>query len=54
MFFDNLKKPKSSYNCFYDSEFNAYDDEKSLSVPQEVVSVGLCITNEKGVIIEKF
>lgn len=54
MFFDNLKKPKSIYNCFYDSEFNAYDDEKSLNIPQEVVSVGLCITNEKGVIIEKF
>lgn len=54
MIFDKLKKPKTNYNCFYDSEFNAYDDEKSLSIPQEVVSVGLCITNEKGVIIEKF
>lgn len=54
MLFDKFKKPKTNYNCFYDSEFNAYDDEKSLSIPQEVVSVGLCITNEKGVIIEKF
>lgn len=54
MIFDKLKKSKTNYNCFYDSEFNAYDDEKSLSIPQEVVSVGLCITNEKGVIIEKF
>ena len=54
MFLDNLKKVKSNYNCFYDSEFNAYDDGKSLGVPQEVVSIGLCITNEKGVIIEKF
>ena len=54
MIFDKLKKPKTNYNCFYDSEFNAYDDEKSLSIPQEVVSIGICITNEKGVIIEKF
>ena len=54
MIFDRLKKPKAVYNCFYDSEFNAYDDNKSLSVPQEVVSIGICITNFKGVIIEKF
>lgn len=54
MFLDNLRKAKSIYNCFYDSEFNAYDDEKSLSIPQEVVSIGICITNDKGVIIEKF
>ena len=54
MFLDNIKKTKTVYNCFYDSEFNAYDDEKSLSIPQEVVSIGICITNDKGVIIEKF
>ena len=54
MLFDGIKKIKTNYNCFYDSEFNAYDDEKSLSIPQEVVSIGLCITNDKGVIIEKF
>lgn len=54
MFLDSIKKPKTIYNCFYDSEFNAYDDEKSLSIPQEVVSIGICITNDKGVIIEKF
>ena len=54
MIFDKLKKTKSGYNCFYDSEFNAYDDGKNLNIQQEVVSVGICITNEKGVIIEKF
>ena len=54
MFFDNLKKNKTNYNCFYDSEFNAYDDCKDMNVPQEVVSIGVCITNDNGVIIEKF
>ncbi|MBR1453697.1 MAG: hypothetical protein IJ593_03535 [Lachnospiraceae bacterium] len=54
MFLDSIKKPKTSYNCFYDSEFNAYDDDKATDIPQEVVSIGICITNEKGVIIEKF
>lgn len=54
MIFDKLKKTKSGYNCFYDSEFNAYDDNKNLKVPQEVVSIGVCITNYSGVIIEKF
>lgn len=54
MIFDKLKKPKTVYNCFYDSEFNAYDDNKSMNIPQEVVSIGICITNYKGVIIEKF
>ncbi len=54
MFLDNFKKTKENYNCFYDSEFNAYDDGKNLGIPQEVVSIGICITNEKGVIIEKF
>lgn len=54
MFLDTLKKAKTIYNCFYDSEFNAYDDDTSLNIPQEVVSIGICITNDKGVIIEKF
>lgn len=54
MIFDKLKKAKPIYNCFYDSEFNAYDDGKNLSIPQEVVSMGVCITNDNGVIIEKF
>lgn len=54
MIFDNLRKQKTVYNCFYDSEFNAYDDGKNLSIPQEVVSIGICITNDKGVMIEKF
>ena len=54
MIFDKIKKQKNIYHCFYDSEFNAYDDGKNLSVPQEVVSMGLCITNDKGVMIEKF
>ena len=54
MFLDRFKKAKALYNCFYDSEFNAYDDGKNLGIPQEVVSIGICITNEKGVIIEKF
>ena len=54
MIFDKLKKVKTSFNCFYDSEFNAYDDGKNLNIPQEVVSIGVCITNDKGVIIEKF
>ena len=54
MIFDRIKKNKSSYSCFYDSEFNAYDDGKNLGIPQEVVSIGVCITNDKGVIIEKF
>ena len=52
--FGKIKKPKPEYNCFYDSEFNAYDDGKSLGIPQEVVSIGVCITNNDGVIIEKF
>lgn len=54
MIFDKFKKNKTIYNCFYDSEFNAYDDSKNLDIPQEVVSIGICITNFKGVIIEKF
>ena len=54
MIFDKLKRTKTGFNCFYDSEFNAYDDGKSLNIPQEVVSIGVCITNDKGVIIEKF
>lgn len=54
MIFDKLKKQKTVYSCFYDSEFNAYDDNKNLNIPQEVVSIGICITNYKGVIIEKF
>ena len=54
MIFDKLRKNKTEYSCFYDSEFNAYDDGKNLNIPQEVVSIGLCITNDKGVIIEKF
>lgn len=54
MIFDKLRKNKPVYNCFYDSEFNAYDDGKNLSIPQEVVSMGVCITNDNGVIIEKF
>lgn len=54
MFLDNIKKTNGNYNCFYDSEFNAYDDDKALGTPQEVVSIGMCVTNEKGVIIEKF
>ena len=54
MIFDKLKKVKTGFNCFYDSEFNAYDDGKNLNIPQEVVSIGVCITNDKGVIIEKF
>lgn len=53
MIFNRLKRIKTGYNCFYDSEFNAYDG-KELSFPQEVVSIGLCITNDNGVIIEKF
>lgn len=54
MIFDKLKKVKNNYNCFYDSEFNAYDDGRSMTFPQEIVSMGVCITNDKGVIIEKF
>ena len=54
MLFDNLKKIKTQYNCFYDSEFNAYDDNKNINIPQEVVSMGLCITNDNGIVIEKF
>ena len=54
MIFSKFKKPKNSYYCFYDSEFNAYDDNKNMNIPQEVVSIGICITNYKGVIIEKF
>lgn len=54
MIFSKFKKPKNIYYCFYDSEFNAYDDNKSMNIPQEVVSIGICITNYKGVIIEKF
>ena len=54
MIFDRLKKTRTGYSCFYDSEFNAYDDGKNLNIPQEVVSIGICITNDKGVIIEKF
>lgn len=54
MILDKFKKSKPTYYCFYDSEFNAYDDGKNMSIPQEVVSIGVCITNDNGVIIEKF
>ena len=39
MIFDKFKKVKSNYNCFYDSEFNAYDDGRSMTFPQEIVSI---------------
>lgn len=54
MILKNIKNTKNEYYCFYDSEFNAYDDAKNLHIPQEVISIGICITNESGVIIEKF
>lgn len=54
MILDKFKKVKNNYYCFYDSEFNAYDDGRSMTFPQEIVSMGVCITNDKGVIIEKF
>lgn len=53
MLFDKFRK-KTEYLCFYDSEFNAYDDNKHPEIPQEVVSIGICITNLSGTIIEKF
>ena len=39
------------YLAFYDSEFNAYDDKKFMDIPQEVISVGLCIVDKKNVMM---
>lgn len=55
-----LKSTKNSifenqkYLCFYDSEFNAYDDRKDLSYPQEVISIGLCIVDVNNTMIYKY
>lgn len=45
---------KKDYYCFYDSEFNAYDYNKSHSYPQEVISIGICIIDRDNNIIEKY
>ena len=42
------------YICFYDSEFNAYDDRHDLSYPQEVISIGLCIVDKNSTMIYKY
>ena len=45
---------KDNYYCFYDSEFNAYDYNVSHKYPQEVISIGICITDKENNIIEKY
>ena len=47
-------KKTGSYLCFYDSEFNAYDDNTQLDIPQEVISIGICIIDLKGNLIDKY
>lgn len=48
-----IKKIKE-YFCFYDSEFNAYDDNTDLSIPQEVISIGLCIVDKKNNLVDDY
>ena len=48
-FFKNQK-----YICFYDSEFNAYDNFKDTKYPQELVSIGICIVDIYNNIIDKY
>ena len=45
---------KDDYYCFYDSEFNAYDYNLNHRYPQEVISIGICITDKDNNIIEKY
>lgn len=40
--------------CFYDSEFNAYDNYKDIKYPQELVSIGICIVDKYNNTIEKY
>lgn len=47
-------KKSNEYFCFYDSEFNAYDDKPDLSIPQEVISIGLCIVDKKNNLIDDY
>ena len=47
-------KKTGNYLCFYDSEFNAYDDNTQLDIPQEVISIGICIIDLKGNLIDKY
>ena len=48
-FFKNQK-----FMCFYDSEFNAYDNFKDTKYPQELISVGLCIVDKYNNLIDKY
>jgi len=58
--YKNIKSTKNTifenqqYICFYDSEFNAYDDRKDLTYPQEVISIGLCIVDKNSTMIYKY
>lgn len=45
---------KKEYYCFYDSEFNAYDYKVNPRYPQEVISIGICISDKDNNIIEKY
>ena len=45
---------KKDYYCFYDSEFNAYDYKINPKYPQEVISIGICISDKENNIIEKY
>lgn len=45
---------KKEYYCFYDSEFNAYDYKINPTYPQEVISIGICISDKENNIIEKY
>lgn len=49
-----LKNNKKRYLCFYDSEFNAYDDNRNMDIPQEIVSIGLIVVDEDGNKLEDF
>lgn len=47
-----IKPEDSNYMCFYDSEFNAYNYKTNS--PQEIVSIGLAITDKDGTIIDTY
>ena len=49
-----LKNNRKRFLCFYDSEFNAYDDNRNIQIPQEIVSIGLIVVDEDGNKLEDF
>lgn len=50
----NNSNVNSQYLCFYDSEFNAYDNFVNKSIPQEIVSIGMCIVDKNNVTYDTF